>query len=98
MKNKLLKYLFLLAAVVSLSAMLAACGSKVNHANFAKIEIGMTLLEVDAILGPPTASNSINIGILSGATSEWKGPDGTIIIQFFNGMVRAKQFYKPDNY
>jgi outer membrane protein assembly factor BamE (lipoprotein component of BamABCDE complex) len=32
---------------------LAACGSQVNQANFDKVQIGMTMAQVTAILGSP---------------------------------------------
>ena len=76
---------------------LVACGSKVNQANFDKIQTGMTQEEVIAILGSPSESSSIDIVGLSGTSSEWISKEGTISIQFVNKKVRAKRFSKTSN-
>lgn len=85
-------------AVVAAAALLlivAACGSKVSQANFEKIQTDMTQEEVQKILGPPTETSGMSIGSFSGGTSTWTSGDSTISIQFLNGKVVAKQFYKP---
>jgi len=74
---------------------MSACGSKVKQDNFNKIQVGMTLEEVRAILGPSTESSSVQIGGLSGTSATWTSKEGTIQIQFLNGKVRIKQFSKP---
>lgn len=73
----------------------AACGSKINRTNFEKVTADMTEEEVREILGPPTESSGVSIGGFSGTASTWKSDDGTISIQFMNGKVMAKQFFKP---
>jgi hypothetical protein len=75
--------------------MLTACGSKVNEANFERIETGMPKEEVYKILGAPDESSSVTIGGMSGAAATWKGKEATISIQFLNDKVTAKQFFKP---
>jgi SmpA / OmlA family len=74
---------------------LAACGSKVNESNYAKIEIDMTEEQVKSLLGTPTESSSINVGGLSGTSSKWVAKEGTINVQFLNGKAKAKAFSKP---
>lgn len=82
---------FLLALCV---AALVACGSRINSSNFEKIQTDMAITDVNAILGEPTESNSVNIGPVSGTQSTWKGDQSTISVQFINGKVKAKQFFK----
>jgi hypothetical protein len=74
---------------------LAACGSKVNDSNYAKIEIDMTEEQVKSLLGAPTESSGINVAGLSGSSSKWVSKEGTINVQFLNGKVKAKAFSKP---
>ncbi len=78
-------------AVVAL-CLLACAGSKINKENFDKIQTGMTQAEVQAILGEPTESESVDVTVFSGTASKWKYEDTTITIQFVNGKVVAKQF------
>ena len=85
-----------LAGVLVLACLaVAGCGSRINQANFEKVETGMTLEQVHAILGPPTESSSRNFGGLSGTSSTWTTKEATISIVFVNGKVRAKEFSKP---
>jgi hypothetical protein len=74
---------------------LAACGSKVNESNYAKVEIDMTEDQVKSLLGSPTESSGINVAGLSGTSSKWVSKEGTISVQFLNGKVKAKAFSKP---
>lgn len=74
---------------------LAACGSKVNESNYAKIEIDMTEEQVTSLLGAPSESSSMNVAGLSGTSSKWVAKEGTINVQFLNGKVKAKAFSKP---
>jgi outer membrane protein assembly factor BamE (lipoprotein component of BamABCDE complex) len=74
---------------------LVACGStKLTQDNFDKIQIGMTRAQVVIILGNPTESSSVDMAVFSGTISKWKYGDVTITIQFVNGKVVAKQFFK----
>jgi len=75
-----------------LALLLAACGSKINQSNFDKIKDGMSEVDVKAILGSPTSSDSIGIGGLSGTSDVWQDKHGTISIQFVNGKVKLKSF------
>jgi outer membrane protein assembly factor BamE (lipoprotein component of BamABCDE complex) len=82
-----------LCLVVSLSLIFCG-GPKLTQENFAKIQTGMTLAQVRAILGEPTESSSVDVAVFSGTVSKWKQGDVTITIQFVNGKVVAKQFSK----
>jgi len=82
-------------AVFLLLFVLAACGSKVNESNYAKIEIDMTEEQVRTLLGAPTESSSINVAGVSGTSLKWVSKEGTINVQFLNGKVKAKAFSKP---
>ncbi len=84
-----------LVVVFLVSIVVAACGSKVNQANFEKIQTGMTEDEVRKILGPPTETSSMSVMGLSGTSSKWESKSGAIVIQFFNGKVQIKEFSKP---
>jgi len=84
-----------MTALLLLLFALAACGSKVNESNYAKIEIDMTEEQVKSLLGTPTDSSSINVAGLSGTSSKWVAKEGTINVQFLNGKVKAKAFSKP---
>ncbi|MEM7016340.1 MAG: DUF3862 domain-containing protein [Pseudomonadota bacterium] len=68
---------------------LAAC-SKINQDNYNKVENGMTMEQVVAILGEPTEKSGGSIGGLSGSSATWKGEDMTISIQFVNDKVQLK--------
>ena len=92
MNKGLAGFLCMFACAAMLLSVPVACGSKVSQSNFEKIQTGMTLEEVQAILGPPTESSGVAIGGLSGSSSIWKSEEGNISIQFFNGEVRAKTF------
>jgi len=76
---------------------LVSCsGSKISQENFGKIQTGMALAQVQAILGEPTESSSVDVAVFSGTVSKWKAGDVTITIQFVNGKVVAKQLSKGD--
>jgi hypothetical protein len=85
----------ILAVLVIGAFCLAACGeSRINQTNFEKIQTGMSLAQVQAILGEPTEASSMDLAVFSGTASKWRQGDVTITIQFVNGKVVAKQFSK----
>jgi hypothetical protein len=92
--------LYLLRTVVFILVIcisLVSCGSlKITQENFEKIQTGMSLAQVTAILGSPTESSSVDVAVFSGTVSKWKAGDVTISIQFVNGKVVAKQLSKGD--
>jgi predicted Abi (CAAX) family protease len=86
----------ILTALLIFALGLSGCGaSKISKENFDKIQTGMSQGEVQAILGEPTESSSVDVALFSGTTSTWKEGDTAITIQFVNGMVVAKQFSRP---
>jgi len=95
-----LRWLYQLRAValglVICMSLVSCSGSKISQENFEKIQTGMPLTQVAAILGEPTESSSVDVAVLSGAVSKWKKGDVTITIQFVNGKVVAKQLSKGD--
>ena len=89
-KSTWLKYVI----AVCLAVFLFGCiPSKINKENYAKIQNGMTMEEVKAILGETTESKTAGIGPLSGTSAVWKSYDGvTISIKFVNSKVKLKTF------
>ena len=86
----------LLAAATAL-ALAAALGlacdrPRVDREHFARIEHDMPEAEVMAILGEPSDTSGFSLGGLSATSAIWKGPEGTIAIQFVNGKVMLKTF------
>ena len=84
-----------LSMVICMS-LVSCSGSKISQENFEKIQTGMSLTQVTAILGEPTESSSVDLAVFSGAVSKWQAEGVTITIQFVNGKVVAKQFSKGD--
>jgi hypothetical protein len=77
-------------------SLVSCSGSKISQENFEKIQTGMPLAQVTAILGAPTESSSVDVAVFSGTVSKWKAGDVTITIQLVNGKVVAKQLSKGD--
>jgi outer membrane protein assembly factor BamE (lipoprotein component of BamABCDE complex) len=84
-----------LCLVISLS-LISCAGSNISQENFDKINTGMALAQVTAILGVPTESSSVDVAVFSGTVSKWTHGDVTITIQFVNGKVVAKQLSKTE--
>ena len=92
-----LSQLRLVALGMVICMSLVSCGgSKISQENFEKIQTGMPLAQVLAILGEPTESSSVDVAVFSGTVSKWKAGDITLTIQFVNGKVVAKQFSKAN--
>ena len=97
MARRRLSHLLAVALGIVICMSLVSCSSfKVSQENFEKIQTGMSLAQVTAILGEPTESNSVDLAVFSGTVSKWKAGGITITIQFVNGKVVAKQFTKGD--
>jgi hypothetical protein len=77
--------------------LLSCSSSKLTQENFDKIQNGMTMAQVKAILGEPTEASSVGVAGFLGGTSKWQAGEVAITIQFFNGKVIAKQFSKAEN-
>lgn len=84
-----IKFIF----IILFSFMLFAC-AKISAENFEKIQTGMSMQQVVAILGEPTAVESFNFSGLSGTAATWKSGDTTIVVQFFNDKVQIKALNK----
>ncbi len=90
-----LHHLRAVAVSIVICMSLASCsGPKISQENFLKIQTGMSLAQVQAILGEPTEASSVDLAVFSGTVSKWRQGDVTITIQFVNGKVVAKQFSK----
>jgi outer membrane protein assembly factor BamE (lipoprotein component of BamABCDE complex) len=83
-------------SIVICMSLVSCSGSKISQENFEKIQTGMPLAQVTAILGEPTESSSVDVAVFSGTVSKWKTGDITLTIQFVNGKVVAKQFSKAN--
>jgi hypothetical protein len=81
-----------LLAPVVLALALAACGSKINEEQFARIADGMSEQQVIDLLGTPSESSSMGALGMSGTATTWTDAGATISVQFVNGKVRLKQF------
>jgi len=97
MARRRLSHLLAVALGIVICMSLVSCSSfKISQDNFEKIQTGMSLAQVTAILGEPTESNSVDLAVFSGTVSKWTAGGITITIQFVNGKVVAKQFTKGD--
>lgn len=96
MKNIILR-LSKILLILMLSLAIVAC-VKVTQENYSKIQTGMTMQQVVMILGEPTSSESINIGMLSGTTATWRYGKDQISIILINNQVMAKSFNQPVSY
>lgn len=85
------------------AALLAGCESKVSKDSYQQIQIGMTMHEVERLLGGSGTEDSAPPGLeISGAGAAstkdapkdkiytWKSDDITIIVTFQNGKVVSK--------
>lgn len=82
--------------IFSVIVILSAC-TQVTEDNFNKVQVGMTLEQVTAILGPPTSTDSVNFMGFSGTTAVWKTQDAEITVLFFNDKVQVKGFKQVEN-
>jgi hypothetical protein len=90
MKNKLY------SAAITLSLFLFSCSGKLNKDNYDKISNGMSVSQVESILGKgeSQASSSVDLGEYGGNVSSevmtWQSGTKVISITFSNGKVMAK--------
>jgi len=71
---------------------LLGCEARISQKNFDRVQKGMSMAEATAILGEPTTSSGLDVGLFSGAHATWEGEKGTIMLQFLNGKVALKTF------
>ena len=69
----------------------AACGSRLNQANFDKIHEGMSQKEVREILGDPVDASGASFFGLSSGEAVWKDDKTTITVHFLNDQVVSKK-------
>jgi hypothetical protein len=83
-------------AIVSLVFFIAGCAGKINKDNYNKISNGMTVSQVESILGKgeSQASSNVDLGEYGGNVSSevitWQHGMNVISITFSNGTVMAK--------
>ena len=84
--------------------MVSGCGGPINESNYDKIKDGMTLAEVEGILGKGTEQASVStpgvsvdvpvVGVKVEATSnkiyKWESGGKTIIVTFMNDKMAGK--------
>jgi len=63
MKTARLRSLSAAMLVFALALSAVGCGGKINQANFAKVNTGMSAAEVEAILGPSTEQGSAAVAV-----------------------------------
>jgi hypothetical protein len=90
MKNYQQAVLKLSMTICLTAFLLLGCTSPISAENYQKIQNGMTLEQVKAVLGEPTEAKTAGIGPLSGTAATWKQGDLTISIQFLNNKVQLK--------
>ena len=77
-----------------LVTMLAGCGSKISKDNFDKIKTGMTLSEVEGLLGKGTkaAGGAIDLGAITGSGDvyTWEEEGKKITVTFKDDKMIAK--------
>lgn len=78
-------------------ALLAIACSKVTEDSYQKVEPGMTMEQVQNLLGKADLSESTNLAGISTTRAEWHGKDGTISIRFIESKVRAKNWQPPES-
>lgn len=69
--------------------LLAAC-SKINQANYDKIETGMSKQAVVELLGEPTQADTSNLLGLSAGQLKWQNGDQVITLTLLNDKVMSK--------
>lgn len=88
-----LKNIFILIVMI---ITLTAC-TQVTEENYNKVQVGMTMSQVTAILGPPSNTESVNFLGFSGTTAVWKTQSTEITILFFNDKVQVKGLKQVQN-
>jgi protein involved in sex pheromone biosynthesis len=83
-------------AIVSFVFFLAGCSGKINKDNYDKISNGMSISQVESILGKGESQASSNVdlgeygGNISSEVMTWQSGTKVISITFSNGKVMAK--------
>lgn len=93
---KILNHAVKLITLISIIILMSAC-TQVTQDNYNKIQVGMTMSQVTAILGPPSSTESVNFLGFSGSTAVWKTQSTEITILFFNDKVQVKGLKQIQN-
>lgn len=88
MKSRTIVLWLLLGLLLSLTA---GCRERISRHNFDRVEVGMTVNQVESILGRPTTARGFDVGVFAGRVASWRGNGLIITVQFANNRVRAKQ-------
>jgi hypothetical protein len=84
------------SVLISLSIFLVSCSGKLNKDNYEKISNGMSVSQVESILGKGESQASSNVdlgeygGNISSEVMTWQSGTKVISITFSNGKVMAK--------
>jgi hypothetical protein len=84
------------SVLISLSLFLVSCSGKLNKDNYEKISNGMSVSQVESILGKGESQASSNVdlgeygGNISSEVMTWQSGTKVISITFSNGKVMAK--------
>lgn len=82
--------------IILVSLFLAGCSGKLNKDNYDKISNGMSISQVESILGKGESQASSNVdlgeygGNISSEVMTWQSGTNVISITFSNGKVMAK--------
>jgi hypothetical protein len=82
--------------IIAFTLLLISCSSKINKDNYQKISNGMSVSQVESILGKgeSQASSNVDLGEYGGNVSSevitWQEGTNVISITFSNGTVMAK--------
>ncbi len=79
-----------------LLTVLAACGSKVNADNYAKVRANMTRIQVYEVLGKPDEVSGGDVGPISMSIETWKGDKETVKVTFGGDKVVLKSITPND--
>ena len=90
------KIITILTVLLFSATILTSCSGKINKDNYGKISDGMSISQVESILGEgeSNASSSVDLGEYGGNISSevmtWQSGMKVISITFSNGKVMAK--------
>ncbi len=94
MKKHYRRHLLGLTTLLVTASFLIGCngllGSRLTAENCKKIEDGMTLEQVVAILGEPTDNKSLGAGPLTASTVTWENEGMVINVKLLNNKVGLK--------
>ncbi len=88
---KLSKCLAGLALLTLLTVVMVGCSGKPTQANYDKVDHGMTISQVESLLGKGEKQVAGMLGGITGDIYRWKTPDNqTIHVTFKDGKVVTK--------